>query len=103
VALKKAKAINAKLQEKLVDTMESRGTNEENNEIVPRPEGAMGSKWSIQIEMGLGGVGKKYDIYKAIQVSNNNLRQDNCLLTLSVAKCLRLGSQHPPQLGSVMV
>ena len=36
--------------------------------MIPRPAGTAGSKWSIQVEMGLGGTGKKYDLYKAIQV-----------------------------------
>jgi hypothetical protein len=42
--------------------------NEEDNPMIPRPAGTAGSKWSIQVEMGLGGTGKKYDSYKAIQV-----------------------------------
>lgn len=44
------------------------GTNEEDNPIILRPAGTASSKWSIQVEMGLGGAGKKYDLYKAIQV-----------------------------------
>jgi hypothetical protein len=43
------------------------GVNED-SPMIPRPAGTAGSKWSIQVEMGLGGAGKKYDSYKAIQV-----------------------------------
>ena len=38
--------------------------------MIPRPKGTLGTHWSIQIEMGLEGPGKKkYGRYKAIQVS----------------------------------
>jgi hypothetical protein len=70
-ALEKAEADNAKLQEQLNRATEGgsgSGTNEEDSPMIPRPAGTAGSKWSIQVEMGLGGTGKKYDLYKAIQV-----------------------------------
>src|SRR6266849_4673073 len=69
-ALEKAEADNAKLQEQLDRAIEDGrgdGANED-SPIIPRPAGTAGSKWSLQVEMGLGGTGKKYDSYKAIQV-----------------------------------
>jgi hypothetical protein len=36
--------------------------------MILRPAGTASSKWSIQVEMGLGGTGKKYNSYEAIQV-----------------------------------
>jgi hypothetical protein len=75
VALKKAEANNAKLQELLDDAKavgEMGSTNDEDEDaMIPRPSGTAGSAWSIQVEMGLEGKGKKYDMYKAIQASND--------------------------------
>jgi hypothetical protein len=70
-ALEKAVADNAELQEQLNRATEggaAGGANKEDSPMIPRPAGTAGSKWSIQVEMGLGGTGRKYDSYKAIQV-----------------------------------
>jgi hypothetical protein len=36
---------------------------------IPRPRGTAGTNFSIQESMGLSGSAKKYETYKAIQVS----------------------------------
>ena len=36
---------------------------------IPRPRGTAGTTFSIQESMGLSGTAKKYETYKAIQVS----------------------------------
>jgi hypothetical protein len=104
-ALKKAEADNAKLQELLDDAKavgEVGAANDENNVMIPRPSGTAGSAWSIQVEMGLQGKGKKYDMYKAIQVSNSINLWIKCSLTLFIAQCPRLGPQCASQLGSLV-
>ena len=104
-ALKKAETDNAKLQE-LLDGAKTAGevgaANDEDNVMIPRPSGTAGSAWSIQMEMGLQGTGKKYDMYKAIQVGNGINLWIKCSLTLFIAQCPRLGPQCTPQLGSLV-
>lgn len=73
MALKKAEADNAKLQE-LLDDAKAVGevgsaNGEDTDAMILRPSGTAGSAWSIQVEMGLEGKDKKYDMYKAIQAS----------------------------------
>jgi hypothetical protein len=60
---------------------------EDDNVMIPRPSGTAGNTWSIQVEMGLQGKGKKYDMYKAIQVSDGvNLWIKHSLI-LFIAQC----------------
>ena len=40
---------------------------------IPRPRGTAGTNFSIQESMGLSGTAKKYETYKAIQVSDSEL------------------------------
>lgn len=64
------------LRKQLVTNTPNEGnssTAKKTQKIVPRPKGTAGTQWNIQIEMGLGGKGeKKYDRYKAIQVSTSH-------------------------------
>jgi hypothetical protein len=105
-ALKNAEADNAKLQE-LLDDAKAVGevgaaNDEDGNATISRPSGTAGSAWSIQVEMGLQGKGKKYDMYKAIQVSNGTNLWIKRLLLLFIAQCPRLGPQCAPQLGGLV-
>jgi hypothetical protein len=51
--------------------------------MIPRPAGTVGTNFSIQVEMGLSGMTKKYDKYKAIQVSLLQSISHEGLLTAS--------------------
>jgi len=99
-APKKAEADNAKLQEQLDDAKVT--NDEDDNVMIPRPSGTAGSAWSIQVEMELPGKGKKYDMYKAIQVSNSVNSWVKWSLTLFTAQCPRLGPQCTSQLGRLV-
>jgi hypothetical protein len=50
--------------------MPHNGTEAANTaKTIPRPRGTAGTHFSIQESMGLSGTAKKYETYKAIQVS----------------------------------
>ena len=77
--------------------------NGEKESVIPRPSGTAGNTWSIQVEMGLQGKDKKYDMYKAIQVSKGIKVDKNVgLLTPFIVQRPRLGSQCTTQLGGLM-
>lgn len=73
-ALEKERADNMKLRDQLeaanaVDGGNGRGGGED-PELIARPSGTAGTNFSIQIAMGLGGTGRRYEKYKAIQVGS---------------------------------
>lgn len=73
-ALEKERADNMKLRDQLeaantVDDENGRGGGE-GSEMISRPSGTAGTNFSIQIAMGLGGAGRRYEKYKAIQVGS---------------------------------
>lgn len=75
-ALAKACEANAALQKKLDDGNRTGGDGsaaaaQPEPAVIPRPKGTAGKDFTIQIAMGLSGVGKKDDNYKCIQVSES--------------------------------
>jgi hypothetical protein len=68
--LEKERMQNAELQRQ-IDSMVNGGGQNSTPEMgpIPRPNGTAGTNFSIQEGMGLVGSTKKYETYKAIQVS----------------------------------
>ena len=70
-ALEKERADNMELRDQLeaaTATMEEENGGGDGKALIPRPSGTAGTDFSIQVAMGLEGVGKRYEKYKAIQV-----------------------------------
>ena len=75
---------NAALQKQVADLTERQngGIGSSEAPLIPRPTGTVGTHFSIQDAMGLAGSKRKYETYKAIQVSGLLGRGDNRLMCL---------------------
>ena len=65
--------LQRQIQEMAASQGNSTGTSDTSVKPVPRPKGSSGTDFSIQEVMGLAGSVKKYETYKAIQVSDINI------------------------------
>jgi hypothetical protein len=70
-ALEKEQTQNVELQRRIEGMAEnpSGSSQSAGSKPIPRPSGTAGTHFSIQEAMGLAGSTKKYETYKALQVS----------------------------------
>jgi hypothetical protein len=69
---------NIELRKQIQDMVDGANNNEQGTTAkqIARPQGTAGTNFSIQEAMGLSGGTKKYETYKAIQVSPGLYKTD---------------------------